>query len=84
MSPSDSVTVAALYETYCKWAEKQRSKPMTKRSFSDGLVERGNAHGYTRGNGAKNVSMFFGVRVRGFEDAPETISEVEPLPSGGA
>ena len=68
----DKVTVAALYQRYRKWAEEQGGKPASKRSFSDMMVERG----FARGNGAKNVATFFGIRLRDdFEDGPQSIAD---------
>lgn len=70
-----NVTVAALYERYTKWAEEQGCKPMTRRSLSDGMVERG----LDRRKGAKNASKFFGIKLRDdFEDSPRSIGYDSP------
>lgn len=70
-----NVTVAAVYQRYTSWAEEQGCKPMTRRSLSDGMVERG----LDRRKGAKNVSKFYGVKLSDvFDDGIQPTSDASP------
>ena len=76
-----SATVAALYGRYTRWAEEQGSRPITRRSFSDALVERG----FERRRGAKGAKTFHGIKLRDdFEDGAQAMSDSSPDDGEGA
>ena len=53
-----------LYVLYCQWCEEERESPMTKRSFSEGLIERG----FQKKNGTGNVAQIVGLKLKSEDD----------------